>query len=165
MKKCLEKKKTNLIDLVALDGHRVICCIVMVAGRFGLAELVTQVPKPPVIRQSDFDLALKCRWNSAADAGLCRYRLNRLQNKLLPGRYGFVAQVSSRSTPPLLLCRYSSSVPLNHIILFHSTTRKNRDRAGGGRARIYAKSTFHLIRTCSTLARYGQGKCCSGRTS
>lgn len=76
----------------------------MVAWRIGAAELVTQVPKPPVICQSEFDLVLKHRWNAAASAGLFRYRLNHLQNKILPGRYKFVAQVP-------------------HHIAFHSTCK------------------------------------------
>lgn len=55
--------------------------------------LVTCVAQPPLIQQSEFDRIIKCRWKEAAEAGLCRYRLDRVQNKVLPGKYGFVVQV------------------------------------------------------------------------
>lgn len=42
---------------------------------------------------SRFDSLLKNQWEIAAEAGVCRYRLTNLQTKILPGKYGFVAQV------------------------------------------------------------------------
>ncbi len=32
-------------------------------------------------------------WKEAADSAVCFYRLDRLQNKVIAGKYGFVAQV------------------------------------------------------------------------
>lgn len=61
--------------------------------------VVTSVPAPSssasIIRQqhSEFDRVLKSRWKEAADSAVCFYRLDRLQNKVIAGKYGFVAQV------------------------------------------------------------------------
>ncbi|XP_046455938.1 GDP-D-glucose phosphorylase 1-like [Daphnia pulex] len=44
---------------------------------------------------SRFDSLLKNQWEIAAEAGVCRYRLTNLQTKILPGKYGFVAQLNS----------------------------------------------------------------------
>lgn len=42
---------------------------------------------------SRFDNLLQSQWEIAAEAGVCRYRLTNLQTKILPGKFGFVAQV------------------------------------------------------------------------
>ena len=42
---------------------------------------------------SEFDSLLQSRWKSAADDGVCRYRLTSLQTKVIPGKFGFGAQV------------------------------------------------------------------------
>ena len=57
--------------------------------------LVTSVPAPSsAIRQhSEFDRVLKSRWKEAADSAVCFYHLDRLQNKVIAGKYRFVAQV------------------------------------------------------------------------
>lgn len=47
-------------------------------------------------RCSDFDSLLQKTWNAAAESGVCRYRLDGLQTKILPGKFGFVAQVKLR---------------------------------------------------------------------
>jgi hypothetical protein len=68
----------------------------MVMGCSFDGTLVTSVPAPlsSADRQhSEFDNALKCRWKEAADSAVCFYRLDRLQNKVIAGKFGFVAQV------------------------------------------------------------------------
>jgi GDP-D-glucose phosphorylase len=42
---------------------------------------------------SEFDRILISRWQAASNAGVCRYQLTKLKTKILPGKYGFVAQV------------------------------------------------------------------------
>jgi len=45
-------------------------------------------------KASEFDRVLMSRWQRASDMGVCRYQLANLKTKILPGKYGFVAQVS-----------------------------------------------------------------------
>lgn len=45
-------------------------------------------------KQSAFDLLLKKQWTEAAESGVCRYQLPDLNTAVLPGKYGFVIQVS-----------------------------------------------------------------------
>lgn len=68
---------------------------IMVMGCLTHGALVLSVPAPSSVNRqhSEFDRILQCRWKEAADAGVCFYRLNRLQNKTIPGQYRFVAQV------------------------------------------------------------------------
>ena len=66
---------------------------------YTLSDLVLSVPEPndddnSTSRSSAFDQELRNRWSEAVDAGVCRYRLN-LQNKKLPGKFGFIAQVEN----------------------------------------------------------------------
>ena len=44
---------------------------------------------------SRFDNVFKNQWLTAVESGVCRYRLTNLLTKILPGKFGFVAQVSS----------------------------------------------------------------------
>ena len=43
---------------------------------------------------SRFDSLLTSQWEIASGAGVCRYRLDNLLTKILPGKFGFVAQVN-----------------------------------------------------------------------
>ena len=59
------------------------------------ATLVIHVPAPQSsIHDSELDKTIKYRWNKAVEVGLFRYRLDHLQNRVLPGKYGFVVQVN-----------------------------------------------------------------------
>jgi GDP-D-glucose phosphorylase len=76
--------------------------------------VVTSVPAPSssaIIRHSEFDRVLKSRWKEAADSAVCFYRLDRLQNKVIAGKYGFVAQVYTNT--------YRSALHLNSSITRH----------------------------------------------
>lgn len=44
---------------------------------------------------SKFDSLFHENWISAVEAGVCRYRLTALQTKVLPGKFGLVAQVNT----------------------------------------------------------------------
>lgn len=41
---------------------------------------------------TDFHLILADRWEAAVRAGLFRYKMTHQRTRILPGRYGFVAQ-------------------------------------------------------------------------
>ncbi|XP_046449057.1 GDP-D-glucose phosphorylase 1-like [Daphnia pulex] len=74
-------------------------------GSFIIREsrLVTSAPSSSaIIRQqhSEFDRVLKSRWKEAADSAVCFYRLDRLQNKVIAGKYGFVAQYNPEKSKP-----------------------------------------------------------------
>lgn len=60
-------------------------------------DLVLTVPEPvdntAAATDSNFDETLKYRWKAASESGVCRYQL-KLQTKILPGKFGFVAQVT-----------------------------------------------------------------------
>ncbi|XP_032789201.1 GDP-D-glucose phosphorylase 1 [Daphnia magna] len=74
----------------------------MVMGCLTHGALVLSVPAPSSVNRqhSEFDRILQCRWKEAADAGVCFYRLNRLQNKTIPGQYRFVAQYNPEKSKP-----------------------------------------------------------------
>ena len=89
-KKCLAVKRNDVKFSTAYDKQASSTCDApaMMLG------LVTCVPAPSAsICHSQLDRTLKCRWEEAVEAGLCRYRLERVQNRVLPGKFGFVAQV------------------------------------------------------------------------
>nr|CAH0113649.1 unnamed protein product [Daphnia galeata] len=44
---------------------------------------------------SRFDDVFKNQWLTAVESGVCRYRLTNLLTKILPGKFGFVAQLNS----------------------------------------------------------------------
>lgn len=123
-------------------------------GSFIIREsrlVVTSVPAPSssaIIRQqhSEFDRVLKSRWKEVADSAVCFYRLDRLQNKVIAGKYGFVAQVYTNTYRSAL--HLNSSIHyhinfVNNLVNFHlifeyiiSTIRKSPNPDGDGRLRI-----------------------------
>ena len=60
---------------------------------FQVADLIWSV-NDDENKESKFDGVLMSRWQRASDTGVCRYQLTNLKTKILPGKYGFVAQVS-----------------------------------------------------------------------
>lgn len=60
-------------------------------------------------RNSEFDIRLQSQWNSAVEKGYFRYRLNIKHSKILPGKYSFLAQLSTdrhvnRRVPEEITC-------------------------------------------------------------
>ena len=101
--------------------------------------LVTCVPAPSAsICHSQLDRTLKCRWEEAVEAGLCRYRLERVQNRVLPGKFGFVAQVLYIY---IILPNRNNITTQTESFERFSTIRKSPNPDGGDRVRICAKST------------------------
>ena len=68
-------------------------------------------------RWTKFDKLLQSTWRSAHDCeGVFRYELNKIETKVLPGDYGFVAQLNAKRAqerrPPDTMS--SMNVPFNH---------------------------------------------------
>ncbi len=65
-------------------------------NHFGPTNGIYESCNQPILSSfdaNDFHLNLFRSWEKAAKSGLCRYNLLHQRSKIVPGRYGFVAQV------------------------------------------------------------------------
>lgn len=142
-------------------------------------RLVTSAPSSSAsiigIRQqhSEFDRVLKSRWKEAADSAVCFYRLDRLQTKVIAGKYGFVAQVCKYTAQTLHL---NSSITINFLsnlvnfisdfeYIIISTIRKSPNPDGGDRLRISRRWIPISMSNSLTLIKLPRGKSSWGRMS
>ena len=92
---CLAENKFEFHQFDSVVEYvKTICLHFLVKMEFAFksSDLVFSLDKE---KGSDFDKILMDRWQTAVDAGICRYRLTNLKTKILSGKYGFVAQVDA----------------------------------------------------------------------
>lgn len=68
---------------------------------YGDADFVHNVA-PSEGKPTRFDQLLQSKWNDAMTSGHFWYKLDKLDTRILPGKYGFVAQVNNSCYGALL---------------------------------------------------------------
>ena len=88
-------KNLQLLTVGPIGGHDydLSCNVAKMDYQFSSDDLIFSLSHS-ICESSEFDVLLKGKWQEAVDRGLCKYKLNGLQTRILDGGYSLVAQVS-----------------------------------------------------------------------